>query len=61
MIGCQLPFIEVQSLIDHCIAGATLQQHEAYLTTMPPCWANARGGHAFQLRVGTDDYATSPL
>ena len=44
--------MEVQSLVNHCIAGATLQQPESYYATMPPCWANARGGRVVRPRVG---------
>ena len=52
MVRCGLPFMEVQSLIDHCVAKTTLQQPEAYLATMPPCWALACGGCVVPLPVG---------
>ena len=32
--------MEVQALVDHYIAGITLQQPTPYWTTMPPHWAN---------------------
>ena len=61
MVRCGLPWMEIQSLIDHCVTGATLQQPKAYLPTMPPRWANARGGCAFLPQVGSASHLTSPF
>ena len=35
----------IQSYVDHRVAEATLQQREAYYTTMPSHWAKAHGSH----------------
>ena len=53
MVRCGLPFIKFQSWVDHCIAGAKLQQPKAYLAIMPPHWAKACEGHVVLLRVGS--------
>ena len=51
--------MEVQSLVDHRIAGATLQQHEPYLATMPPNWAIACGDRVFWPHVDSVGHAAS--
>ena len=43
MVDCEPPFMKVQSIVDHCIVGATQQLPKAYLATMPPCWAKMHG------------------
>ena len=53
--------MKVQSLLDHHIVGATLQQPKAYYVTMPPHWANASGGRAIWPRVGSVGHAASPI
>ena len=53
--------MKVQSLVDHRVAGAALQQPEAYLASMPPRWANARGGHVVQPRVGSVSHLPHPF
>ena len=53
--------MEVQSLADHNVAGATLQQPKAYLATMPPHWANARGGCVLRPHVGSAGHVASHI
>ena len=45
MVRYGFPFMKIQTSVNHRIAGATLQQLEIYLVTMPPRWANVREGH----------------
>ena len=61
MVRCGLPFMSIQSLVDHCVARATLQQPKAYLTTLPPCWANACGGRVILEQAGSVDKVASPF
>ena len=61
MIRCEFSSMRVQSLLDHLVAGATLQQPKPYYTTMPPRWANARGGHAIRPWVGLVGHAAAPI
>ena len=56
-----LPLVGSQSLVDHCVAGATLQQPELYEATMPPLWANVREGRVVWPRVGSAGHAPSPI
>ena len=60
-IRCGLPSIKVQSLVDHCIFGATLQPPEPYQAIMPQSWANARRGCVFRLHVDSAGRHPSPL
>ena len=53
--------MEVQSLVDHRIAGATLQQTKTYLATMPPRWANVCEGRTFRPWVGSADHSASSI
>jgi hypothetical protein len=53
--------MKVQSLVDHLIAGATLQQPETYLATMPPCWSKAHEGHVVRPWVGSAGHTASPI
>ena len=53
-----------QTLVDHRVARATLQQPKAYYATNPPHWANARKGHTFRhvvVRTTTPPHPYKPL
>ena len=51
--------MNVQSLIDHRVAIGTLQQPKPYYATMPPRWANTRGGYTIRPRVDLIGHAAS--
>ena len=53
--------MKVQSLVDHRVARAILQQPEPYYTTMHPSWTNAHRDCTFQPRVGSTGYPALPI
>ena len=61
MVRCGLPTMEFQSLVDHHVARATLQQPEPYQATKPPSWANVRKSCAFRPHVGSTSHPASPI
>ena len=61
MVRCEFPFMEVQSLSDHRVVRATLQQSEPYYAIMPPNWANIRRGCVFRPCMGSAGHPTSSI
>ena len=53
--------MEFQSSVDLGGSGATLQQPEAYLATMPPRWDIPRGGRTFRPHLGSAGHLASPI
>ena len=61
MVGCGFLFKEVQALVDHCVAKATVQQCEAYLASMPQHCATAHRGCAFQSQLSLTGHIAIPI